>query len=366
MNRTCRLRPHRLWIAIGATIIGIFLSRPALADLPTTILHTFMGGRGDGAKPFAGLTLSGSTLYGTTQEGDGSIWGTVFSVDTGSNKFTLLHSFVFGPGDGNQPRADLAVSGSSLYGTCSGGGTSGLGTIFRLDTGSNTVARLHSFIGEPVDGFSPQAGLTLAGSTMYGTTQLGGVSTWGTVFRLDATTNAFTLLHSFTDEFGDGSRPLGGLILSGSTLYGTTQQGGALGKGTVFSIDAASSQFALLHSFAGGVADGDGPVAGLTLSGSTLYGTTAGGGTSGKGTLFSLDINTNKFTLLHSFTGGTVDGADPVAGLTLFGSTLYGTTQGGGVSALGTIFSFDTARSAYKRLHSFAGGAGDGAIQLQA
>ena len=48
------------------------------------------------------------------------------------------------------------------------------------------------------------------------------------------------------------------------------------------------------------------------------------GGTSNVGSVFALNTNGTDFTNLYSFTGGA-DGANPQAGLTLSGNTLYGT-----------------------------------------
>jgi uncharacterized repeat protein (TIGR03803 family) len=97
---------------------------------------------------------------------------------------------------------------------------------------------------------------------------------------------------------GNGAYPHGGLILSGSTLYGTTYQGGAYGNnpgaheygyGTVFSITPSAGGWVnTLASFNG--ANGEFPGGGLTLSGSTLYGTTEKGGEHGYGTVFALNL----------------------------------------------------------------------------
>ena len=57
-----------------------------------TILHSFTGGS-DGADPFAGLILSGNTLYGTARFGGSSGNGTVFAVNTDGTGFTTLYSF---------------------------------------------------------------------------------------------------------------------------------------------------------------------------------------------------------------------------------------------------------------------------------
>ncbi len=87
--------------------------------------------------------------------------------------------------------------------------------------------------------------------------------------------------------------------MSGSTLYGTTTVYG-LGAGSVFAINTNGTGFATIHSFtptayvsALGVAtnaDGSASYAAMAISGSTLYGTTRNGGTNGYGTVFALDL----------------------------------------------------------------------------
>ena len=76
----------------------------------------------DGANPYAGLILSGNTLYGTACGGGSSGNGTVFAVNTDGTGFTNLHSFthLVLPGtnsDGANPYAGLILSGNTLYGT---------------------------------------------------------------------------------------------------------------------------------------------------------------------------------------------------------------------------------------------------------
>jgi uncharacterized repeat protein (TIGR03803 family) len=86
-----------------------------------------------------------------------------------------------------------------------------------------------------------------------------------------------------------GAWPEAGLILSSDTLYGTTASGGEFGQGTVFKINTDGTGFAILFSFTGGD-DGANPQAGLLLANNTLYGTTQEGGSSGQGTVFSLTL----------------------------------------------------------------------------
>jgi uncharacterized repeat protein (TIGR03803 family) len=140
----------------------------------------------------------------------------------------------------------LMLSGSRLYGTASAGGSSGNGTLFAVNTNGAGFTNLHSFTATHTnssgyytnsDGAGPEGGLVLSGNTLYGTTQYGGSSGDGTVFAINTNGTGFTILHSFT--YSDGTHPIGGLVLSGSALYGTAELGGSGGVGTVFSLSFA-------------------------------------------------------------------------------------------------------------------------------
>ena len=293
----------------------------------------------DGARPRAGLLLSGNTLYGTTQRGGGSDKGTVFAVNTDGGGFMTLHTFTNGS-DGATPYAGVILAGDTLYGTASAGGSSGNGTVFAVKTNGTGFTTLHSFAVS--DGAIPYGGLVLSGNNLYGTTEYS-LSGNGEVFKLSTNGTGFAILHSFT--YSDGSQPWAGLILSGNALYGTTSSGGSSGNGSVFALNTDGSGFTNLHSFS--YPDGVAPYAGLVLSGNTLYGTATGGGTSpGDGTVFAVHTDGTGFTNLHTFTpisGGpsysNSDGAHPYGGLVLSGNTLYGTALDGGTSGKGVVFS---------------------------
>ena len=232
--------------------------------------------------------------------------------------------------------AGLILSGNTLYGTASAGGTSGGGTVFRVNTDGTAFTNLYTFTGGG-DGGNPYAGLVLSGNTLYGTASAGGTSGWGTVFSVNTDGTGFTTLHGFTGGSGGGN-PHGGLVLSGNTLYGTASNFGITGNGTVFRVNTDGTGFTNLYTFTGG-SDGANPLAGLILSGDTLYGTAyEGGGPPLAGTVFSVNTNGTGFTVLHSFTSFN-DGGRPCAGLVLSSNTLYGTTQGGGSSGSGVVFS---------------------------
>jgi len=107
------------------------------------------------------------------------------------------------------------------------------------------------------------------------------------VFAVRTDGTGFTNLQSFAA--GQGNGPWGGLLVRGSTLYGTTYGGGDLGKGSIFTINTDGTGFTNLYSFSGAT-DGGQPKAGLVANGDSLCGTTSQGGNSGTGTIFKLPV----------------------------------------------------------------------------
>jgi uncharacterized repeat protein (TIGR03803 family) len=324
-----------------------------------TTLYSFTGGN-DGANPYAGLILSGNTLYGTAEYGGSWGEGTAFAVNTDGTGFTNLYDFT-GGSDGANPYAALVLSGNTLYGTAECGGSWGEGTVFAVNTDGTGLANLYDFTGGS-DGANPRAGLILSGNTLYGTAEYGGSWGEGTVFAVNTDRTGFTNIYSsnicsFTGG-NDGANPYGGLILAGNTLYGTAETGGSLGQGAVFAVNTDGTGFTTLYSFTGG-SDGANPYGGLISAGNILYGTAANGGTNGEGTVFAVNTDGTGFTTLYSFTGGS-DGANPYGGLILAGNTLYGTAETGGSSGQGTVFAVNTDGTGFTNIYSFTGGT-DGA-----
>ena len=174
--------------------------------------------------------------------------------------------------------------------------------MFAVNTNGTGFTNLHSFMGFTggSDGASPWAGLIVSGNTLYGTEIFGGSSAMGTVFAVNTDGTGFTTVYSFLGD-SDGGSPHCGLILSGNTLYGTAQNSGSSGHGTVFAVNTDGTGFTTLYSFTASSnstnSDGAWPSAGLILSGNTLYGTAAGGGSSGQGTVFSLSLPPPSLTI---------------------------------------------------------------------
>jgi uncharacterized repeat protein (TIGR03803 family) len=334
---------------------GLLLVGGASAQTFTTLLELNSSTNSAGDLPYAGLIISGNTLYGTMSGGGPLKHGTVFAVNLNGGGFTPIYNFTNGS-DGNGPVAGLILSGNTLYGTTPGGGTPGGGTVFKVNTSGAGFTVLHSFsptflnVITNSDGTGPWAGLVLSGNTLYGTTQYGGTNGYGTVFAVNTDGMGFTNLHNFAGSGNsDGANPQAGLIIAGNTLYGTTQYGGISSYGTVFALNTNGTSYTNLHSFTSTDRTSY-PQAGLVLAGNNLYGTASA-------SVFTLNTNGSGFTNIYTFTSTyeytNSDGSSPGAALILSGHTLYGTTENGGIGEEGTVFAVNTNGTGFMTLHSF-------------
>jgi uncharacterized repeat protein (TIGR03803 family) len=348
------LRQHLDWLLCPLAIIALAHAPLVASDI---VLHNFAAPP-RGTNPFAGVIRDAAgNLYGTTALGGIANRGVVFKVDTEGQE-TILYSFT-GGADGAVPEASvIGDEAGNLYGTTNSGGASNAGVVFRLNAmGQETV--LYSFTGG-ADGGYPYSGVIRdAAGNLYGTTTYGGGEDLGVVYKVDATGHE-TVLHSFTGA-ADGGHPNAGLILDAKgNLYGTAVNGGAGFGGVVFRMDPMGNE-TVLHSFSG--EDGTEPYGGLIGDGAgNLDGTTFYGGTSDNGVVYKLDAQGNE-TVLYNFTGGA-DGGEPQAGVirdaegNLYGTTLLGGT-GDCPAGCGVVYKLD-ATGQESVLHSFTGGA-DGA-----
>lgn len=203
------------------------------------ILHRFRDVP-DGALPSGALTVLDGELYGTTNYGGRYGYGSVFSVTT-AGKESTLYSFKGYPG-GITPLAGLTVVNGSFYGTTALGGAAGYGTVYAIGAGGSEASS-YSFKGAP-DGAVPYASLTALGTSLYGTTEVGGSSKpsclghglvgCGTVFAFDSS-GKLSVIYRFKGH-SDGASPWASLVPIGSSLYGTTLLGGNGNSGTIFKV----------------------------------------------------------------------------------------------------------------------------------
>lgn len=334
----------------------------------------------------------GGDLYGVTSANSVVTGGLIYrSTVDGSLVQTV---YQLRPEDGYGPVGGLLVDGDGLlfYGTTrlSGRQSPGTGTVFKVGTNGAGYTVLHNFAVSTgsnqslqiinTDGAFPESAL-VDGSDgyLYGVTTVGGTNGTGTVFKLSRDGSDFQTLHVFGPiTSAAGATPIlndDGIVPSGPLLegadgyfYGTAQQGGVNGAGTLFRLSFDGTEFQTLHAFPATTpsdtgpatnAEGAIPVGGLTDGGDGfLYGVARAGGASGYGTLYSIAPDGSAFTVLHSFDGP--NGAIPVGALLLGNDgRLYGTTSGGGTNAsggttsLGTIFSIARDGTGFTKLYSF-------------
>jgi uncharacterized repeat protein (TIGR03803 family) len=338
----------------GATSVGGANNQGTVFKLdPTgheTVLYSFCSVANcvDGQSPRTGVIQdSAGNLYGTTLFGGANALGTVFKVDSTGHE-TVLYSFcsVANCADGRNPAAGVIQdSADNLYGTTQGGGATFNGSVFKLDpTGHETVLYSFCSVANCTDGYTPAAGVIQdSAGNLYGTTRSGGANDQGIVFKLDPTGHE-TVLYSFCSaaNCADGSDPYAGVIQdSAGNLYGTTYLGGANNVGTLYKVDPAGHE-AVIHSFcsAANCTDGGFPFAGVIQdSAGNLYGTASAN------TVFKVDP-TGNFTALYRFcsVANCADGSGPYGGLIRDAvGNLYGTTSSGGAqSFFGTVFKIAT------------------------
>jgi uncharacterized repeat protein (TIGR03803 family) len=329
-----------------------------------SVIYNFTGGS-DGGSPLAGFTIDeAGNLYGTGSYGGPGGYGVVLKVDQ-SGQETVLHGFT-GSTDGADPQASLVMDPTgNLYGTTNAGGASGAGTVFRVGRyGKETV--VYSFTGG-TDGANPVGALVRdTAGNLYGTTTAGGSNGTGTVFQLVKKSGKWTekLLYSF-GQGTDGATPIAGVTLDAKhNLYGTTSAGGSYGYGTVFQLKRSKSGWKenILYNFQGGN-DGGVPYAGVIVDhAGNLYGGATGGGTGAGGTIFELKPVKGSwiFSVLYNIPGWTLSG--PFRNLKMDASgNLYGTTHCDGDYSAGTVYKLTRSGGTwtYTSLYVFTG-ANDG------
>ncbi|MEO7990207.1 MAG: choice-of-anchor tandem repeat GloVer-containing protein [Chryseolinea sp.] len=290
------------------------------------------------------ITKGAAELFGLTATGGSADAGTIFKINSdGSGQTKVIYNFRRN-GSGEQPFGSL-IHGpdSSLYGMTSLGGISKYGTIFKINKNGSGYTVLHNFDGS--GGAYPKGSLTLVSdSLLFGMTN-------STIFKIKLDGSDFHVLRVL-----DAS--LGHLIqASDGKLYGVSLGGGSLGGwGTIFKMNSDGNGYTELHSFDGYNNGGGYPIGSLIQAADgMLYGMTAGCVSSNCGTIFKINTDGSGFTILHRFPNG-VNSASPFGELTQGpDGLLFGLTSLDGLSGMGTIFSINSEGSNFSVLHNFDG-----------
>jgi uncharacterized repeat protein (TIGR03803 family) len=353
--------------------VGAAVSTYVPGSTKATVIDRFGGAKG--ATPNTTLISDSSgNLYGTTEVGGTSGFGTVFKLTPHGTHHhyteTVLHSFTGSGGDGATPQGTLLLASSGIiYGTTAAGGdaTCQCGVIFSLTPGSGSsysYSTLYKFLGG-TDGSTPMAGLVVGSDgNMYGTTEYGGntscyVNGCGTIFQ-------YTLNDGYLQDAqfssGTGTFPLAPLTPIGcgssscgpTEFVGTASQGGAVnsctgGCGTIFAAVKHPSGWAMDAGYSFGSQSGDGndpqsPLTQVSQYPPAFVGLTHSGGSGCNcGTVYYAKYPEIGYLaqekVLHQFSNSSSDGGYPVGGLVVNSSgALFGATSGGGANLAGTAF----------------------------
>jgi uncharacterized repeat protein (TIGR03803 family) len=360
--------------SLSIRICSVIICLSTATALPAQTFNTLVSFDGTNANsPVASLVQGfDGNFYGTALLGGVNGSGTFFKI-TPTGALTALYSFCAQANcaDGSLPGSTLIqATDGTFFGTTQNGGVSGVGTIFKI-TPTGALTTLYSFCTQTncSDGEFPDAGLIQAtDGNFYGTTAFGGILNFngGTIFRMTPK-GVLSILYRFCSKANcpDGQAPASALVqATDGNFYGTTGYGGAHGNGTVFRI-TQNGKLTTLYSFCAltNCADGATPYFGYLIQATdgNFYGTTSRGGINNNGTIFKITPQ-GQLTTLYSFCSQTncADGWQPIAGLIQStDGNFYGSTVDGGQFCNVCGTLFITPEGTLTTLHSFNNSDGD-------
>ncbi len=224
---------------------------------------------------------------------------------------------------------------------------------------AQSVTTLHSFAIPPINANVPQGSLAQGSDgNLYGTSNSGGRLNRGSVFSITPS-GTVTILYSFGATAADGDAPTGGLVMgTGGNFYGTTRDGGANGFGTIFVVTPAGN-LTTLYNF-GGSNSGLDLVNSLTALTASSDGNLYGIASSESNTVLFQMSPAGAVTSISTFGSNSGDGRDPASPVVQDSNgNFYGTTIAGGTKSEGTVFKV-TQTGTYSTIYSFGTTAGDG------
>ncbi len=299
-------------------------------------------------------------LYGMTRLGGLDSSGVIFSF----NPNTLIYTEIIDLNglNGKTPSTNndfMQGSNGKLYCTINGGGDSSRGVIGCLDPSNNNYSVLHSFSASTF--FSPASpAIQLNNGLMYGLCPVGGSLHQGGIYSFDINGNIYSQIHNSINTTGNAMR--GYIVQYNDTIiYGCASGGGLHGDGAIFSYNLINNTYTDLFDFTAAINGGVSVSGFMKASNGLLYGTSGTSSTNGPnywGTLFSFDPSINLFTVIHYF--NDTAGRFPVGGLLQASDgKLYGMTQSGGANYGGVVYSYDIITNTYTVIHNFNGNDGN-------
>ncbi len=304
----------------------------------------------DGRNPLGAMTeFPNGMLYGVASLGGPGDYGYIFEYNPATGSYAIKKAF--NPADGWYAFGFLKLFNGKFYGMTSRGGASDLGVLYEYDpvTGSYAVRKEFNF----VDGGYPFCnGLTELNNKLYGVTHGAGSNSTAVdvLFEYDPLNNHnYTKKLSFTSSTGRYAQ--GTMIVFNNKMYGLTNTGGTSNFGTLFEYDPVLNTCISKKNFDG--LSGKYPSASsLTVFNNLLYGYTHEGGVNDKGVLFEFNPATGVYVKKFDFSQS--QGGRAIGKMIVYNGEMYGMTPIGGANDKGVIFKFHPT-AGYTKLHDFNG-----------
>jgi len=295
----------------------------------------------------------GVTFTGVTNVNMRFFTGVIFEYDYQNHHYETIHEFSNDSLLGVNSRIGIMyASNGKLYGMTSKGGVNGEGFLYEFDLNTRTYAKRFDFGG--INGAMPNGVLLEASNNkLYGVTGLGGVNNNGVLFEYDFNTNTYTKKVDFSSLIGC-QWPLGSLMeAANGKLYGVSNGGGTLNKGTLFEYTISNNTLIKKADF-NGTFNGEGPSdSPIQANNGKLYGVTYRGGMNDEGVLYEYDILNNTLISKFDFSRNSI-GQNPKGRLIeVSNGVLYGLISEGGTSRNGILFEYNYLSDLATLKHEF-------------
>lgn len=193
-----------------------------------SIKHAFVRSVTDGGNPNSFFQLN-DCIYGTCMYGGASDRGILYKYNINTNEYSVLYSFTYFP--------DVIVyCNNYIYGTGNNGSSASYAFKIGLDGTGYTLIQTFSF---------GTSNLTASNNIIYGAISSDGDNASGYIFKIESDT--LTSLYSFTGS--EGTQTYGSLFVVDGFLYGSTDMGGSLGVGVLYSLNLSNNNFTVLSNF---------------------------------------------------------------------------------------------------------------------